>query len=192
MHQVISCSACLWRPLSGQDPPINMVSQDLVLDRDVRDWVLIPLTVSVILMKLLQQYAVKVGLPVIIGYGSNATRTYTVRPGLRVTFPLALQLMAAPKPSEPPKPEDMQQKNALARSSLLRANHGFISEAGFRQRRAYFSGKVSACVAGSRGRPKRALLPAACRLLHVGRRSASRLHTSHRRASCCKLSQPRA
>ncbi len=37
-----------------------MVSQDLVLDRDVRDWVLIPLTVSVILMKLLQQYAVKV------------------------------------------------------------------------------------------------------------------------------------
>ncbi|KAL6766150.1 hypothetical protein ACKKBG_A34895 [Auxenochlorella protothecoides x Auxenochlorella symbiontica] len=86
-----------------------MVSQDLVLDRDVRDWVLIPLTVSVILMKLLQQYAVK--------------------------------LMAAPKPSEPPKPEDVQQKNTLARSGLLRANHGFISEAGFRQRRAYFSGK---------------------------------------------------
>ncbi len=30
---------------------------DLVLDRDVRDWVLIPLTFSVILMMLLRQYA---------------------------------------------------------------------------------------------------------------------------------------
>lgn len=37
-----------------------MVYQDLVLDREVRDWVLLPLTLSIILMKLLQQYAVKV------------------------------------------------------------------------------------------------------------------------------------
>ena len=34
-----------------------MVSQDLVIDQDVRNWVLIPLTLSVFLLMLLRQYA---------------------------------------------------------------------------------------------------------------------------------------
>jgi hypothetical protein len=34
-----------------------MLSQDLVIDRDVRNWVLIPLTLSVFLLMLLRQYA---------------------------------------------------------------------------------------------------------------------------------------
>ncbi len=36
------------------------MSSDLVLDRDVRDWVLVPLTVSIFLMMLIRQYATQV------------------------------------------------------------------------------------------------------------------------------------
>lgn len=51
--------------------------------------------------------------------------------------------MAAPKPKEAPKPEETQQKSILARAGLLRSSHGFITEAGFAQRKAYLAGKVS-------------------------------------------------
>ena len=37
-----------------------MAASDLVLDRDVRDWVLIPLTVSIFLMMLIRQYVSQV------------------------------------------------------------------------------------------------------------------------------------
>jgi hypothetical protein len=33
------------------------MSHDIVLDRDVRDWVLVPLTASIFLMMLIRQYA---------------------------------------------------------------------------------------------------------------------------------------
>ena len=40
-----------------------MVAQgDLVLDRDVRDWVLVPLTLSIFLMMLIRQYVTQVCL----------------------------------------------------------------------------------------------------------------------------------
>jgi hypothetical protein len=38
------------------------MSSDLILDRDVRDWVLVPLTVSIFLMMLIRQYATQVTL----------------------------------------------------------------------------------------------------------------------------------
>lgn len=38
------------------------MSSDLVLDRDVRDWVLVPLTVSIFLMMLIRQYATQVAV----------------------------------------------------------------------------------------------------------------------------------
>ncbi len=34
----------------------------IVLDRDVRDWVLVPLTMSIVLMMLIRQYATQVRL----------------------------------------------------------------------------------------------------------------------------------
>ena len=37
-----------------------MAVQDLVLDRDVRNWVLIPLTLVIFLMMLIRQYATSV------------------------------------------------------------------------------------------------------------------------------------
>lgn len=36
-----------------------MGSHEIIIDKDVRDWVLVPLLFGIILMKLLQQYAVK-------------------------------------------------------------------------------------------------------------------------------------
>ena len=38
-----------------------MVVQELVLDREVRNWVLLPLTACVLLMQLLRQYVSQVG-----------------------------------------------------------------------------------------------------------------------------------
>ncbi len=37
-----------------------MASEDLVLDRKVRDWVVVPLTLCILLMMLLRQYVSKV------------------------------------------------------------------------------------------------------------------------------------
>ena len=37
-----------------------MSSEDLVLDRKVRDWVVVPLTLCILLMMLLRQYVSKV------------------------------------------------------------------------------------------------------------------------------------
>ena len=37
-----------------------MGAQDILLDRDVRDWVLVPLTLSIMLMMLIRQYATQV------------------------------------------------------------------------------------------------------------------------------------
>ena len=42
--------------------------------------------------------------------------------------------------------KEVREKQALARSQLLRAAAGFIPESGFRQRRAYFSAKVQPCM----------------------------------------------
>ena len=40
----------------------TMASEDLVLDRKVRDWVVVPLTLCILLMMLLRQYVSKVGI----------------------------------------------------------------------------------------------------------------------------------
>ena len=39
-----------------------MSSEDLVLDRKVRDWVVVPLTLCILLMMLLRQYVSKVSI----------------------------------------------------------------------------------------------------------------------------------
>lgn len=36
------------------------MGDQIVLDRDVRDWVLVPLTMSIVLMMLIRQYATQV------------------------------------------------------------------------------------------------------------------------------------
>ncbi len=54
-----------------------MAGTDLVLDKDVRDWVLIPLTIFIILVKLAMQFVHQVGhrLPALrAGQGALRTR----------------------------------------------------------------------------------------------------------------------
>lgn len=40
-----------------------MAGADLVLDQQVRDWVVVPLTLCILLMMVLRQYATKVSQP---------------------------------------------------------------------------------------------------------------------------------
>lgn len=47
-----------------------------------------------------------------------------------------------PAPPKPSSPQEVRDRSAVARSGLLRANSGFIPDAGFRQRKAYFAAKV--------------------------------------------------
>lgn len=44
-----------------------MGAHDIQLDRDVRDWVLVPLTASIFLMMLIRQYVTQVLKPSSIG-----------------------------------------------------------------------------------------------------------------------------
>lgn len=39
---------------------VAKMREQIVLDRDVRDWVLVPLTMSIVLMMLIRQYATQV------------------------------------------------------------------------------------------------------------------------------------
>jgi hypothetical protein len=47
-------------------------------------------------------------------------------------------MMGGGKPAEPPKASELREKALLARAALLRTGNGFLTEPGFRQRRAFF------------------------------------------------------
>ena len=116
----------------------------------MRDWVLVPLTLSVVLMMVLRQYITKVGdLEAITNAPACARacwqRNTSIGPLL---LPLLmctseqLQLMASnPPPTTDAK--ELAEKQQLVRSQLLRTNLGFLPESAFRERRHYFTNKVS-------------------------------------------------
>ena len=131
---------------------------ELVLDREVRDWVLLPLTACVLLMQLLRQYVTQVRSgrdlgcsaprrrsPPLVPAPPPPARRLPTRPPAPPTLP-SPQLFVTPKasPADPAKTDELRRKMALARSGLLRANAGWIPEGAFRQRKAYFIGKVGA------------------------------------------------
>ncbi len=113
------------------------VSQDLILDRAVRDWVLVPLTLTIGLIMILRQYATQVCHR---GSSRGSAESSTVRQAFDQA--VATQMGQGPGKSSKTDPKEIREKQAVARSQLLRANCGFIPEAGFRQRAAYFSAKV--------------------------------------------------
>ena len=61
-HDCLRCLQDLWRrtccPVLSQT--FVEMGDHIVLDRDVRDWVLVPLTMSIMLMMLIRQYATQV------------------------------------------------------------------------------------------------------------------------------------
>jgi hypothetical protein len=114
-----------------------MGPHDILLDRDVRDWVLIPLTLSIILMMLIRQYATQV-LP--------ARNMHLCRLQLDIIFLNARTLLIVQAfGGSPPQKVDLKEvreKQALTRSQMLRGAYGFIPEGAFRQRKTYFAAKV--------------------------------------------------
>ncbi|CAL8463545.1 g3079 [Coccomyxa elongata] len=86
-----------------------MGAQDILLDRDVRDWVLVPLTLSIMLMMLIRQYATQA-------------------------------FMGGPSQQKVDMKE-VREKQALARSQLLRQGFGYLPELAFKQRLKYFAAK---------------------------------------------------
>lgn len=129
------------------------VAPELVLDREVRDWVLLPLTVCVLLMQLLRQYVTQVRHGSVRSArraswgGARLSRRHCRRPPAdpRPRLPLlhVAQLFTGAKPpSDASKTPEIRAKMAVARAGLLRGAGGFIPDAGFRQRRHFFLAKV--------------------------------------------------
>ena len=54
-----------WRAMAGAD---------LVLDQQVRDWVVVPLTLCILLMMVLRQYATKVSRPAYMAHQAELKR----------------------------------------------------------------------------------------------------------------------
>ncbi|BDA48589.1 ER membrane protein complex subunit 3 [Coccomyxa sp. Obi] len=86
-----------------------MGAQDILLDRDVRDWVLVPLTLSIMLMMLIRQYATQAFM------GGSSQQKVDMK--------------------------EVKEKQALARSQLLRQGFGYLPELAFKQRLKYFAAK---------------------------------------------------
>lgn len=157
-----------------------MAGAELVLDREVRDWVLLPLTACVLLMQLLRQYVAQVrfrregrcvgqglwvaGNGAVVWHCEAALLVGALQPAgvsstdvehvLHARLPCCLLLMPRPQllagqGKPPPSAADPAKqaaeargKMAVARSSVLRANGGFLPEPAFRQRKAFFMAKV--------------------------------------------------
>ena len=110
----------------------------IVLDRDVRDWVLVPLTMSIVLMMLIRQYATQVR---IFMSARTITQCFLSRL-LRYRCATMQWLMGGSKSQQKVDLKEVKEKQVLARSQLLRGACVFLTEGAFRQRKAYFTAKV--------------------------------------------------
>mmetsp|Transcript_12307 Transcript_12307/g.30093 ORF Transcript_12307/g.30093 Transcript_12307/m.30093 type:complete len:260 (-) Transcript_12307:434-1213(-) len=88
-----------------------MAHDELELDTDVRDWVFIPLTMSIVLMKLLTQFA---HMLMYSPPGSGNSNK---------------------------EPHEIKEQQAVARSQRMRAAMRFVPEQAYKMRREYFVGK---------------------------------------------------
>ncbi len=59
----LACNIHSFGLLQGALDWTAMAGADLVLDQQVRDWVVVPLTLCILLMMVLRQYATKVSQP---------------------------------------------------------------------------------------------------------------------------------
>ena len=115
-----------------------MASEDLVLDRKVRDWVVVPLTLCILLMMLLRQYVAKVRTSSHIALLQLNVIAFATH------VPVRLQMLASPGSSKQAVDlKELREKQALARSQLMRANAGYIPASAIQQRRNFFTAKVS-------------------------------------------------
>ena len=114
------------------------MTQLLVLDKAVRDWVFIPLTACIIFMKLIQQFAHMVRASGSPRFQCHGCFVKTLN---NCVCDLA-QLMSAPTVSNK-EPKEIREMQLVTRSQRLRAASRFIPESGFKMRKEFFVGKVS-------------------------------------------------
>lgn len=121
-----------------------MGTQDILLDRDVRDWVLVPLTISIFLMMLIRQYATQVFIHLHKWKQVSARKSGNMFMSGTAAFNMRMYFQALMGGSSQQKVDmkEVREKQALARSQLLRQGYGFLPECAFRQRQKYFAAKV--------------------------------------------------
>lgn len=125
-----------------------MVHHELELDSAVRDWVFIPLTLSILLMKLLTQYAHMVSpgnAPTSTGSALRCARQVTERgAGTDSPDPRAhcLQLTHQPTDTSNKDPKELREQQGVMRAQRLRQAGRVIPENGYKMRKEYFVAKV--------------------------------------------------
>lgn len=118
-----------------------MASEDLVLDRKVRDWVVVPLTLCILLMMLLRQYVAKVRANAPVACHSDLAAPVVA------SHSATLQMLANPgSSSQPPDPKEVREKQALGRSQMLRTFAGYLPAPAVQQRRNFLAAKVPCSV----------------------------------------------
>jgi hypothetical protein len=145
----------------------------LLLDHAVRDWVFIPLTLAIVLMKLLTQYMHQVRLflackrrALLSRFRSTCARCteFALCQGIsdrKHNFNVISErdirgYCARPQLFNTPPPnnkelKEVREMQAVARSGRLRGFGRFIPETSFKMRKEYFAGVCTACAPGSRG-----------------------------------------
>lgn len=102
-------------------------NNDLALDRKVLVWVFIPLTLSVLLMMLLRQFAHKVKYHLFNKY---------------ILILKIIKLVSFGNKSQKKEMKEIREMQALAKSQKLRENGHWMTSHAFNQRKSMFIAKV--------------------------------------------------
>jgi ER membrane protein complex subunit 3 len=119
------------------------------LGREVRDWVLVPLTLTIALMMVMRQYAM-VSVDVLflffrrcIGFSSPAhclpAPPLTRPPPSSQTLPQTLLAAPSSTPGQKADLKEVRERTALARAALLRGAGAWIGAPGLAARKAFFT-----------------------------------------------------
>ena len=113
-----------------------------MLDRQVRDWVLVPLTVAIFLMMLIRQYLTQVS-PASCTAADRYSRVVLVTCNKPDLVSGVFQVFLSSPPSGGTfNPKEFREKQVMARAGLLKQSFGFLPDFAFRQRKAFFIAKV--------------------------------------------------
>lgn len=126
-----------------------MVLHELELDSAVRDWVFIPLSLCILLMKLLTQYAHMVSVAWWAGRQAGAHSGQQARAHAWAAWgappplmPPTTQFMSAQAPPSTKDLKEVREQQLVTRSQRLRAAGRILPEGGFKMRKEYLAKEV--------------------------------------------------
>jgi hypothetical protein len=108
---------------------------DLTIDRNVRDWVFFPLTIAIVLMNMLRQYAHQVCL--LLPIFSEADKNMIHPEEMRMPA-LFLQYMNIEAKEAEQNLKDIREQQIVLRSKRLRMLAGVLTPEAFAKRKGYF------------------------------------------------------